>query len=94
MVLYTWLAVKDQEKISHKFIKLENDKTIVWGHDTVPCGRWRYIFTTGDGGMMLLESAASKSRYKRKHVLRQLTDDAFVLLPVAKADFVYNDPLL
>ena len=46
MVLYLWLGLDDEENsLWHNFIKLEADKTIVWGQNTRPAGHWMYHYT-------------------------------------------------
>ena len=96
MVLYMWLEVaKDKTTIlEHRYIKLEADKTIVWGQEYSPCGFWKYIFTECGVGIYLMEFSARKSRHKRKHILKQINDNAFILLPVTEAACLYDDPRL
>ena len=84
-MLYSWVEVDKRYKrvLSHRYIKLLENKNIVFGGNYKACGTWKYVHVEGIGGVFFLEFSASNSWYKVKHILQQVTEEAAVyqLLP-------------
>ena len=91
MGLFNWLEVgEDGGVIGYRYIRLEDDKTVVWGQQTARCGRWSYAYYDGTG-MYFVEFSARGTQYWRKHILKQITDTTFVLYRYGAAKDLYDD---
>ena len=91
MGLFNWLGVgEDGGVIGYRYIRHEDDKTVVWGQQTATCGRWTYTYYDGTG-MYFVEYSARGSWHWRKHILKQITDTTFVLYRHDAAKDLYDD---
>ena len=90
MGLFNWLEVgEDGGVIGYRYIRLEADKTVVWGQQTATCGRWSYAYYDGTG-MYFVEFSARRTEHWRKHILKQINDTTFRLCRYGDAKDLYD----
>ena len=93
-VIFNWLEIgKDGHIISYRYIRLDDDNTVVWDQQTATCGRWSYGESPGFG-TVCVEFSARGTQHWQKHILKELTDRqwhaAYILCPYDEAPSDYD----
>ena len=68
-------------------IHLQADGMVRWGDQRLGCcGRWHYFWDEKVGGFFLLEFSAG-NRIRKRHILTQIDDERFMLLPTNSVNY-------
>ena len=87
---FNWMEIdKDGRIISCRYIRLDDDKQVVWDEQTAACGRW--FGTRRYSNCFFLEFSASGTPQQwRKHILKTHEHSTYILCPYDAAPHVYD----
>ena len=95
--LFNWMEIdKDGRIISCRYIRLDDDKQVVWDEQTAACGRWFYRAALGIAAVFLEFSASGTPQQWRKHILQTMDVDyvSYILCPYDAAPHLYDSEVL